>query len=86
MALTTRLRIQKAKRGLIVRLPATNGKLFYSSETFTQKPAAWKNIFGVAKFFSNSKPFLVQDDTLQIPVVYKVKGGKAYPTDIKPKK
>lgn len=86
MTVTTRLRIVKAKKGLQVRLPATNGKLLYSSETFTQKPAAWKNIMATMKFFSGKGPFLVQDDSLIEPVVYKVQNGKAIATDIKPKK
>lgn len=86
--LTTRLHIVKAKKGLQVRLPATNGKLLYSSEVFTQKPAAWKNITAVMNFFKGKGPFLVQDDTLVTgPVVYKMTApDKVVVTNIKPKK
>jgi hypothetical protein len=85
-----RLVITKHKRGFGLRLPSSNGKIMYNAETFTQKPAVWKNILATMKFYGAKNKVLIQDSSLQEPVVYEGSlGGNGKlmlkATDIKPK-
>lgn len=81
-------RAKKNKSHFMVKLPSTNGKTVYSTETFTQKHSAWKNVVATMKFYG-SKTILVQDNSLEEPVVNKVSlvAGKLkiVPTNIEPK-
>lgn len=86
-----RLRISKGKKKQFhIVLPSTNGKKLYSTETFTQKPAVWKNIAATMKFFGAKAPVIIQDDSLIEPAVYKGRlvGNKVVltPTNLKLKK
>jgi uncharacterized protein YegP (UPF0339 family) len=69
------LHLNRAKKGqeFMLTLPSTNGKCIFSTETFTQKQSAWKNVAAAMKFFG-SKTILVQDNSIkgEEPVVLKV--------------
>lgn len=67
-------------------LMSSNGKILFTTESFTQKPSAWTNVKSTLKTL-NGKSVLVQDDTLQSdPVVYKVTPTLVKATTQKPRK
>lgn len=53
-----------------VRCISNNGRKLWDTETFTQKPAAWKNIISTSKIFIGTASVKVVDESIKIPQEY----------------
>lgn len=80
-----RMKLNKKKQ-FYLTLTSSNGKTLFVTESFTQKPSAWRNIQATLKTIKG-KQVIVQDDTLKDgPIVYKVTPTKITVARIKPRK
>ncbi len=82
-----RIKLNKKKQFFVIAM-TDNGRTLNTSESFTQKHSAWKNISAAMKMFSG-KSVLVQDDSIKGEVtVYTLlaNGSCKENTKVKPRK
>lgn len=80
------IHLKKAKNGqVMVAATASNGRVLFPTETFTQKPSAWTNVRSILKL-TGGKSVVVQDNTITPAVVYLVTPTAKKETGLKPTK
>jgi len=80
------IHLKKNRKGqILVTAVASNGRILYPTESYTQKPSAFTNIRSCLKLFNGSHVF-VQDNTLREPIVYKVTRSGVFHSNKKPTK
>ena len=61
----------KKKNQIRTVATASNGRILYPTESFTQKPSAFTNVKSVMKLFGGKEVY-VQDNTVTPALVYRV--------------